>query len=137
MLASFLVAASGIIVLLLGSLHLLYTFRGTRLHPRDAQLMDAMKAASPVITRQTTMWKAWVGFNATHSFGAMLFGAIYAYLALAHDAFLFRSWFLLALGLVVFVAYTVVSRLYFFSVPFRGIVLAMLLYAGGLITAFA
>jgi hypothetical protein len=38
---------------------------------------------------------------------------------------------------VVFAAYTIVSRLYFFSIPFRGIVLAMLLYAGGLITAFA
>ncbi len=28
-----------------------------------------MQQVSPVITRQTTMWKAWVGFNASHSYG--------------------------------------------------------------------
>jgi hypothetical protein len=27
------------------------------------------------------MWKAWVGFNASHSYGAILFGLVYGYLA--------------------------------------------------------
>jgi hypothetical protein len=35
------------------------------------------------------MWKAWIGFNASHSFGLILFGTVYAYLALAHGSFLF------------------------------------------------
>lgn len=60
--APFLVAASAAIVLLLGLVHLLYTFHGAKLHPRDATLMVAMRQVSPVLTRQTTMWKAWVGF---------------------------------------------------------------------------
>src|SRR5438046_6957052 len=30
------------------------------------------------------MWRAWVGFNASHSMGAMLFGLVFAFLALAH-----------------------------------------------------
>ncbi len=74
------------------------------------------------------MWKAWIGFNASHSFGAILFGAVYGYLALAHEAFLFRSWFLLLLGLLLLMGYAFLGKRYFFSVPFRGILLATTLY---------
>ena len=92
-----------------------------------------MKIVSPVITRQTTMWKAWVGFNASHSFGALLFGAVYGYLALAHGAFLFSSPFLLALGALLLAGYIALGKLYWFSVPYRGILLASALYAAGLV----
>jgi hypothetical protein len=136
-LASSLVAASAIVILLLGLTHLLYTFHGTKLHPRDPQLTAILKEMSPVITRQTTMWKAWVGFNASHSFGAILFGAVYGYLAVVHGAFLFQSQFLLGLGLLLLVGYALLGKLYWFSTPFRGTVLAMLLYLGGLIAASA
>ncbi len=37
--SSLLIAASAAIILLLGLVHLLYTFVGTRLHPRDASLI--------------------------------------------------------------------------------------------------
>jgi hypothetical protein len=134
-LASSLVAASSTVILLLGLAHLLYTFHGTKLHPRDPQLTAALKEAWPVITRQTTMWKAWVGFNASHSLGAILFGAVYGYLAVMHGEFLFQSQFLLGLGLLLLVGYALLGKLYWFSTPFRGIVLAMLLYLGGLIAA--
>jgi hypothetical protein len=59
-LASALLAASAGIILALGLLHLLYTFRGRMLRPRDAQLEQRMREVSPVITRETTMWNAWV-----------------------------------------------------------------------------
>jgi len=69
-----LITASAAIILTLGLLHLLYTFRGPKLQPREAALETQMTSVSPVITRQTTMWKAWVGFNGSHSYGAILFG---------------------------------------------------------------
>ncbi len=47
------------------------------------------------------MWRCWMGFNASHSMGLILFGLIYGYLALAHDQLLFRSPFLLLVGLVM------------------------------------
>lgn len=137
MLASSLVAASALVVLLLGLTHLLYTFHGTKLHPRDPQLTAALKEASPVLTRRTTMWKAWVGFNASHSFGAILFGAVYGYLAVMHAAFFFQSRFLLSLGLLFLLGYALLGKLYWFRSPLRGILLAMLLYIGGLISALA
>ncbi len=49
-----LITASAAIILTLGLLHLLYTFRGPKLHPREAALETQMKSVSPVITRQTT-----------------------------------------------------------------------------------
>jgi hypothetical protein len=124
-----LLAASAAIVLLLGLAHLLYTFVGPKLLPRDRELQVRMQEVSPVITRQTTMWKAWIGFNASHSFGLILFGAVYGYLALSHGDFLFRSVFLLALGFVLLLGYVFLAAKYFFRIPFQGVVLAAVLYA--------
>jgi hypothetical protein len=132
-LASALVAASATVILWLGLIHLLYTFRGHKLHPRDAQLEARLREVSPVITRETTMWKAWIGFNASHGLGVILFGAVYAYWALAHGSFLFASPFLLAVGLLFLLGYVFLGRRYWFSVPFRGIVLAAILYVAALI----
>ena len=127
------IAASAAVMLLLGLMHLLYTFRGPELHPRDPDLMARMMTVSPVITRQTTMWQAWIGFNVTHSFFLILFGAVYGYLAICHSQFLFRSWFLLALGFALLLSCAIVARLYFFTSPFRGVVLATVLYLLGIV----
>jgi hypothetical protein len=132
-LASSLVAASAAIILLLGLVHLLYTFRGSKLRPRDAALEARMKEVSPMLTRETTMWKGWVGFNASHSYGAMLFGLVYGYLAVAHGSFLFHSPFLLLVGLCLLAGYVFLGKAYWFSVPFRGIVLSSALYVAALV----
>jgi hypothetical protein len=92
---------------------------------------------SPIITRETTMWTAWIGFNASHSYGAILFGLVYGYLALAHSSFLFQSAFLLLLGLLLLVGYAFLGKVYFFGVPFRGIVLSPALYVAALIVGWA
>jgi hypothetical protein len=131
--APVLIIISAAILLLLGLVHLLYTFRGDKLHPRDAELKSRMQVVSPVLTRQTTMWKAWVGFNATHSYGAILFGMAYGYLALLHSAFLFHSTYLLLLGLVLLCGYVFLGKRYWFSVPYRGIVAATLSYVAALL----
>ena len=120
-------------MLLLGLLHLVYTFRGPKLHPRDSDLTARMMAVSPVISPQTTMWRAWVGFNVSHSFCLIFFGAVYGYLALRHSTFLFHSWFLLMLGFVLLLAYVILANLYWFSGPFRGVAIAAFLYLLGIV----
>jgi len=126
--APWLLAASAAITLLLGLVHLLYTYHGPKLRPRDRELQARMEQVSPVITRQTTMWKAWIGFNASHGHGLILFGAVYGYLALAHSEFLFRSVFLLSLGLVLLSGYIFLAARYFFRIPLLGVVVATSLY---------
>jgi hypothetical protein len=136
-LAPYLIEASALLILLLGLAHLLFTFRGNKFHPREAALMAHMQQVAPVISRQTTMWKAWLGFNASHSLGAILFGLLYGYLALAEGAFLLRAPFLQWLGLAVLVSYLVLAKLYWFRTPFRGILLATVLYAGGMLASLS
>jgi hypothetical protein len=53
------IAASAAVILLLGLVHLLYTFRGPKLHPHESDLTAKMMAVSPVISPETTMWRAW------------------------------------------------------------------------------
>ena len=131
-----LIAASAAVIFMLGVMHLVFTFHGPKFDPRDAELKARMMMVSPVISRQTTMWQAWIGFNASHSYGAILFGAVWAHLALVHPAFLFQSFFLLALGLILLVAYVLLAKIYWFRIPFRGIALATVLYALGLLVYF-
>ena len=135
--SSALIAASAAVILLLGLVHLLYTFRGPELHPRDPDLTAKMMTVPLVMTQETTMWRAWVGFNATHSLGLILFGALYGYLAICQSAFLFRSRFLLALGFALLLSYAVIARLYFFTAPFREVALATVLYLLGIIVNLA
>ena len=122
---------------MLGALHLLFTFCGERLFPREPSLVARMKEDSPKITRQTTVWRAGVGFHASHSIGAILFGLVYGYLALVGPQFLFSSTFLLGLGLVYIVSMAILARVYWFSTPFQGIALSTLLYAAGLAASAA
>ncbi len=129
--ASALIVASAAIVFTLGALHLVFTFSGRKLLPRDAELPAQMDKSALVLTRETTVWKAWIGFNASHSLGAMLFGAVYGHLALTQPVVLLHSPFLLAVGGALLLAYTWLGRRYWFSVPFRGLVLASGLYAAG------
>ena len=131
--AQMLVTASAAIIFLLGAAHLAFTFSGTRLHPREPELVARMEATPPVISRQTNMWKAWIGFNASHSLGAMLFGAVFAYLALVQPALLFGTYFLGLTGLLTLAGYLALARRYWFNRPLQGIGLALLLY----VAAFA
>ena len=130
-----LAATSALIPLVLGTLHLTYTYRGPKLLPRDPGVIDAMKGTTMVITRETTVWNAWIGFNTTHSMSLILFGAVYGYFAIARPDVLFGSPFLQAVGIVTLAAFLVLSRAYFFSIPLAGMATATALYAGALALA--
>jgi len=130
-------AGSGAILLLLGLAHLYITLATDRLHPRDADLKSRMQEVSPVLTRQTTMWKTWVGFNISHSLGAILFGLVYGYLALFRSSVLVGSPFLLGLGAATLLVFLVLGKVYWFRTPFLGIALASLLYLAGLVALAA
>jgi hypothetical protein len=136
-LASAGVATSAFVIFALGAVHLVLTFVGDKLRPRDVALESALEAGFLRITTETTMWNAWVGFNASHSLGAMLFGLVYGYLALAQPWVLFGSVFLLAVGQLILAGYAVLGVRYWFSVPRAGIWIANAAYAGALIARWS
>lgn len=115
----------------LGALHLLYTWRGRRLHPRDPSLRAAMERSSLVITRQTTVWRAHQGFNVSHGLGMVGLALVYGHRLWRQPGVMAASPALAALGMALWLAYLVLARHYFFSVPFRAMALACALYAAG------
>ena len=132
-----LMAVSAGILLTLGTIHLVYTFWGPRLLPRDPALHASMSKISPILTKETTMWRAWVGFNASHSMGAILFGLIYGFLATAHGDLLFNSSYLLAVGLVMLIGYCALGKLYWFRIPFAGISVSLFCYVASIVSSLA
>ncbi|MEO7522024.1 MAG: hypothetical protein ABIW79_09425, partial [Gemmatimonas sp.] len=133
--ATVLMLLSAAVFAVLGSLHLLYTFRGPKLTPRDPELRASMETISPVITRQTTMWRCWIGFNATHSMALLLYGLVYGYLAVAHPGLLFGSPYLLTVGLLVVGGCFALARAYFFSIPQLGTGVALSCYVASVIVS--
>jgi hypothetical protein len=126
--ARILMVLSASIIFALGVVHLVYTFWGPNLTPRDPALQVSMSQISPVITKETTMWRCWVGFNASHSMGLILFGLVFGFLALAHSQALFRSPFLLVVGLAMLGGFVVLGKVYFFSAPLRGVSISLACY---------
>jgi hypothetical protein len=131
--SQWLVVLGAAIYAVLGTIHLLYTFFGSRLHPRDPALAEAMRRDTPRLTRATTMWKAWVGFNASHSLGAIGFGLMYLSLAGRHMDLLQRSpWFLwFAFGTSL--AWLAVAIPYWFRIPIGGLAIASTCFALALV----
>jgi hypothetical protein len=130
--AKILMVLSASIVFTLGVTHLVYTFWGPNLTPRDPALQISMNQIAPVITNETTMWRCWVGFNSSHSMGLILFGLVFGYLALAHEQLLFQSPFLLVIGLAMLGGLVVLCKIYFFSAPLTSVSISLACYVASI-----
>ena len=124
----FLLELGGGIFLLLGILHALYTFldirEPRRLVPQEPSVALAMAESSVRLARGgTTMWRAWVGFNFSHSLGAILFGMLCVGAGLVLGTLVLPAWILFVLVLIALL-YVGLSVLYWFRIPTMGIALA-------------
>lgn len=135
MLAPLLLATSAALLSVFGLLHLRLIGFGDRLAPRDAAVEAGMRETALRLTRETTVWRAWTGFNASHGLGLLLFGVLYGYLALYRFGVLQQAPFLLAAGTVYLAGMLVLARRYFFSVPFFGVSASLVLYVAGALLA--
>ena len=137
MLAQTLIAASAAIVFAMGTGHLLLTFFSRAFSPRDSALEERMKSVSTIFNKRMQMWNSWVGFNASHSMGPMLFGLVYGYLALEHSEMLLQSEFLLVLGAVTLGFYVFLAVRFWFYAPLTGVSVALACYLAGLAANFS
>ena len=67
------------------------------------------------------MWKAWVGFNASHSLGALYFGGINIFLAISYFPIYLESLTIHVINLTILAFYLFLGKAYWFRIPFRGI----------------
>ena len=120
MLAQILIAFGAALMGLLGTIRLVYTFFTNKLEPRDAAVAAAMKATNPVLTRRVNLWDGWIGFNASHGLGIVLFAGTYLLLAAGHMSSLRDSRALTWLPVAACAAYLSLSR-YWFRTPIIGV----------------
>jgi len=113
---------------ILGTVHLAYTFFTNKFSAYDEKVTEAMKSTSPILTKETTMWNAWIGFNASHSIGAMLVAAFYVPLAIGNMTVILESKWYSALAVVVGLAYLALARKYWFRIPFVGVLISTLCF---------
>ena len=119
---------------ILGAVHLLYTFFTNKFEARDSSVTEAMKGTSPVLTNETSVWKAWVGFNASHSLGAMLVAAVYIPLSTTYFNIIQQSvWFSL-LPVIIGLSYLVLAKKYWFRIPFIGVLISTVCFVGAAVS---
>lgn len=128
MISKYLWVGGSLTFLVLGTIHLYYTFFTNKFSARDHSTVDQMKKAYPVITKKTSMWKAWIGFNASHSIGAMYFGGINLLLAISFFEFLESHWPLPVLTSLVSLFYLFLGFRFWFDIPRAGTIVAAICY---------
>ncbi|HEX4597241.1 MAG TPA: hypothetical protein VH278_05605 [Burkholderiaceae bacterium] len=131
MLARILIVLGAGVIGFLGAMHLVYTFFSNKFDARDPAVSAAMKATSPVLTRRTSLWNAWIGFNGSHGLGVVLFAATYLVLALGHMSVLRESGALTWLPVAGSAAYLALAKRYWFRTPLVGVAIATLCFLIG------
>jgi len=118
---------------LLGTIHLVYTFFSNKFNAFDKDVTNAMKETSPVLTSETTMWKAWIGFNASHSLGAILIAVFYVPLVISHMEIIRANLWFSVLPVFIGLSYLALARKYWFKIPFLGILISTVCFIGSMI----
>jgi len=128
MIAKYLWELGSLIILGLGSIHLFYTFFTNKFKSRNETVMSEMKKSHFILTKETTFWKAWIGFNASHASGALFIGIINFYLAFRHFQLLATNDFLPLSGIATMVFYAWLAKTFWFRIPFLGILITLVCY---------
>lgn len=118
----------------LGTIHFIYTFFTNKFDTVEPSAKEAMKSTSPILTKETTIWKAWVGFNASHSLGAILFAGIYIPLTVFHIEVIQRSVWFSVFPVLVSLSYLILAKRYWFRIPFIGVLIATLCFLGAAVS---
>lgn len=105
--------------------------------PHDSALREAMQKASLRFHPDLNLWRAWLGFNLTHSLGLIVFGGAFLHMGIFAPGNFASSLLVQAAAVGVAAAYVAVSFKFFFSRPLIGssIGLACFIAAAGLAQA--
>ena len=113
---------------ILGTIHLLYTLFTNKFEAYDSSVTEAMKGTSPILTKETSVWDAWVGFNASHSLGAMLVAAVYIPLSTSYFNIIQQSAWFSFLPVLIGLSYLVLAKKYWFKIPFFGVLVSSICF---------
>ncbi len=107
------------IFLLLGIVHAILTLRDLSnprtFTPTDASVRTAMQSSQLAIHPNTNLWKAWLGFNLSHSLGILLFGGELFCIGLFQFTLFAHNLLIQSVVILVSAAYFVMSLCFWFS----------------------
>jgi hypothetical protein len=112
----------------LGTAHALATPLTTEqrkgLSPRDEAYRQSMVQQTVLLTRRTNLWLTWVGFNLSHSLGAVLLGVVVLLVGRSAASFAVNGPVFVPLAVVVSGTYLAIGLRYWFRTPIIGIVIS-------------
>jgi hypothetical protein len=94
------------------------------LSPRDLAYRQSMTEQTVLLTRRTNLWLAWVGFNLSHSLGAVLFGVVVLLAGWSPAAFGTNWPSFVPLAIVVSGVYLAIGLRFWFRTPIIGIIIS-------------
>jgi hypothetical protein len=95
---------------------------------RDVTLEEGLARSRVLLTGRTNVWLAWVGFNLSHSLGAVLFGAVVLLTGRSAAVFQSEAPLFLPLALLVSGTYVALAVTYWFRTPIIGTVVSLVLF---------
>jgi hypothetical protein len=103
--------------------------------PPDISLRQSMQESSIAIHPQANLWKAWLGFNLSHSLGIVMFGGTLLVIGLFYFPLFAQSLWLQGYALLIAATYLILSLKFWFSRPAigSGIALTCFVIASGLL----
>lgn len=113
----------------LGTIHLVYTFFTDKFLPYDKTVLTGMKATNPLLSKDINMWRAWVGFNGSHSSGIIFIAVINIFLAIKFFPELQKSHFYFILNIVTLAFYVFLAQKYWFNKPLIGACITLACYS--------
>ena len=90
------------------------------LSPADPELAKRMSETRVRLTGRTDMWLAWVGFNLSHSLGALLFGAVVVMIGWSQASFVQQGRHFVPFAAVGASLYLWLGTKYWFRTPIVG-----------------
>ena len=118
--------------ILLGAAHALATPLRVEerkgLSPSDPGLAEQMTRATVRLTRRTDLWRAWVGFNLSHSLGAVAFGLLVVVAGRSQTSFAAEGPFLAPLALMISSSYLALAVRFWFRTPIVGCAISATLF---------
>ena len=131
-LSRYLYLAGAVPFLVLGAAHVIATPRAPRdargLSPSDPALAESMTRSGLRMTRRTDMWRAWVGFNLSHSLGVIAFGGFVVLTGRSAAVFDPQAQACVPLAFLVATGYLWLALRYWFRTPIMGCAIAVALF---------
>ena len=126
MIEKYLWATGSFTLMIMGILHLYGTLFTPFMHPRNEKLIPEMKRATLKITDKLTLWKSWIGFNATHGAGVIFLGVSNLYVNWKYREILQHDLILPTLTIVIVSFYCWVAWKFWFKTVTSLLVVALI-----------